>query len=139
LFEKALEKRKGWASGLNPDGLGRQLWRGSFLACLVEKPYITVYHLLMFGGVLPAILFIQCSLVRLLSVGDNFTVRYQILAIWHVGSVHFVPLYSCLAAWLAIGTTEDVLWFALNWYYPKSLEDLVSGNIWWHTRWIHSD
>ena len=32
--------------------------------------------------------------------------------------------------------TEDFLWFALNWYYPESLQDLLAGDIWWHTQWV---
>jgi hypothetical protein len=55
---------------------------------------------------------------------------------WHAGSIWFVPLLSSIAAWLAICTVEDFLWFALNWYYPTSLHDLLSGKIWWHTRWV---
>jgi len=31
---------------------------------------------------------------------------------------------------------EDFLWFALNWFYPGSLKDLLSGNVWWHSRWV---
>jgi hypothetical protein len=45
-------------------------------------------------------------------------------------------VFSIIAAWLAICTMEDFLWFALNWYYPGSLNDLFAGKVWWHTQWI---
>ena len=37
--------------------------------------------------------------------------------------------------WLLLCVVEDFLWFALNWYYPGSLRELIAGRIWWHTRW----
>jgi hypothetical protein len=53
-----------------------------------------------------------------------------------VGGVGLIPLLFLTAAWFSILVVEDALWFLLNWYYPKSMEDLLSGNIWWHTRWL---
>jgi hypothetical protein len=137
LFEIGLERDEGWASGLSQNRLGRRLWQGSLFVHLLEKPYLTAYHFLMFGGVVPLILATQCALIRHVWVGRTFIVRNSgILMVWQVGSAMFSPLFASVAAWLAICTIEDFLWFALNWYYPKSLQDLLSGNIWWHTQWV---
>ncbi len=137
LFEISLEKNQGWASGLSRDGLGKRLLQGSSIARLLEKPYITVYHLLMFGVIVPLILAGQCWIIRAFWVSRTAGMRDAAwLAVWQVGAVSFVPLFSSIAAWLAISTTEDFLWFALNWHYPTSRQDLLSGNIWWHTRWV---
>jgi len=137
LFEISLEKDQGWASGLSREGLGKQLWQGSAFARLLEKPYITVYHLLVFGVIVPLILAGQCWIVRAFWVNRTADMRDAgLLTVWQVGSVNFVPLFSSIAAWLAISTIEDFLWFALNWHYLTSMQDLFSGNIWWHTRWI---
>src|ERR1700726_3250961 len=129
LFEIVLERDEGWASGLSQNRLGRRLWQGSLFVHLLEKPYLTAYHLLMFDVVVPLILTAQCALIRLLWVSRTSIVRNSgILMIWQVGSADFSPLFACIAAWLAICTIEDFLWFALNWYYPESLRDLLSGN-----------
>jgi hypothetical protein len=137
LFEIVLEKDHGWASGLAQSGLARPLWQGSSLARLLEKPYVTVYHLLLFGAVVPLILAGQCWIIRALWITRAAGVRDAgILTVWRMGSVRFVPLLSGIAAWLAIFALEDFLWFALNWHYPSSMYDLLSGRIWWHTRWI---
>jgi hypothetical protein len=137
LFEISLEKDQGWASGLSREGLGKPLLQGSPLARLFEKPYITVYHLLMFGVIVPLILAGQCWIIRACWVSRTGAIRdLGLLTVWQVGPVNFVPLLSSIAAWLAISTTEDFLWFALNWHYPTSRQDLLAGNIWWHTRWI---
>ncbi len=137
VFEIFFEKDNGWASGLSQHGLGKRLWQGTTFVRLFEKPYITVYHLTMFGAIVPLILVGQYWIVRVFLVSHAFAMHdIGILTIWQVGSVRFMPLFSIIAAWLAISTIEDFMWFALNWYYPTSLQDLFSGRIWWHTRWI---
>lgn len=137
LFEIVLEKDQGWASGLSASGLGRKLWQGSIFVRCLEKPYLTIYHLLMFGLVLPLILAAQCWVLYLLWSNQGVTIFHRsILTIWRVGHVVFAPYLFCIAAWLAICLIEDFLWFAFNWHYPASLHDLLSGNIWWHTRWV---
>jgi hypothetical protein len=137
LFEVVLEKNQGWASGFERRWMGRQLFHHGILLALIEKPYITVYHLLMFGGIVPLILAAECLLIRFFWVSHIFAIRGSVLlTVWQVGSVRFLPWFSGIAAWLAICVIEDFLWFVFNWYYPASLHDLLSGNIWWHTRWV---
>lgn len=137
LFEINLEKDHGWASGLAQSGLGRRLWKDSVLARMIEKPYVTVYHLVLFGVIVPLILIGQYSIFRDLWITSRSEViDGGVLTAWQVGSLHFTPLLSGIAAWFAITTVEDFLWFALNWHYPSSLADLLAGRIWWHTRWV---
>jgi hypothetical protein len=137
LFEIVLERGQGWASGLSQRGLGKRLWEGSLFVRLLEKPYITVYHLLIFGLVVPLILLIECWVIRLWWARSPLPARgVPVLSVWAVGSVRFSPLLSAAAAWLAVSTLEDFLWFAFNWHYPGGLRRLLSGEVWWHTRWV---
>jgi hypothetical protein len=114
MVEIILEKKQGWASGLSQNGIGKRLFRGKLFVRLIEKPYITVYHLLMVGGVIPLTLGIECSIIRRLWVDRSFMVCHSaLLTVWQAGSVRFLPLFSCIAAWLTICATEDFLWFGL--------------------------
>jgi hypothetical protein len=137
LFEIILERENGWASGLKRFGLGRPLWRGSLFANFIEKQYLTPYHLLMFGVVIPGIFLGQLyTLHRVLNDVTFTSTHSAVFSTCHVGPVAFVPLLAILAAWLALAALEDFLWFAWNWYYPRSLQDLIQGQIWWHTQWV---
>jgi hypothetical protein len=137
IFEINLEKDKGWATGLNPRGWGRKLFENGAFARFCEKPYLTVYHLIMFGLIVPAILISECLIVRLLGIGYAVHGRGA-GAGWtiQIGEVRVVPILFLCAAWIALISVEDFLWFALNWYYPRSMKDLLSGKIWWHTHWV---
>lgn len=126
VFEIVLERDRGWASALDERGWGRKLLAGNPLVRLIaDKPYVTSYHLLVFGTILPIVLWTQYQIGVSLGFGAA------------LGSGHAIAdsmfLFSAL---LAICVFEDFLWFALNWYYPRSLSDLLTGNIWWHTEWI---
>jgi hypothetical protein len=140
IFEILIEKQNGWASAANPKGWGRKLFGGSILSEVCEKPYLTVYHLFVFAVVLPMVLWGELWLVASLGIGHPVFSRLFAAAranlVMHVGGVALIPLLFLTAAWFSILVVEDALWFLLNWYYPKSMEDLLSGNIWWHTRWL---
>ncbi|HEX4007046.1 MAG TPA: hypothetical protein VHX60_12800 [Acidobacteriaceae bacterium] len=122
VVEIVLERGQGWATALGNDGLGIRLLAGSPLASWIDKPYITAYHLLVFGAVLPTVLLAQSRVAALTGLGVPAT---------PMGNFLFY-----FSAFLAICIVEDFLWFALNWYYPTSLTDLFDGKIWWHTGWV---
>lgn len=125
LVEIVIEKDRGWASSLNEVGWGRKLLAGSPVVRWIDKPYVTSYHLLVFGALLPIALWTQFRIGVLVGFFSSP------LASHPIGAVLF--LFSEL---LAICVLEDFLWFALNWHYPRSLTDLFAGDIWWHTHWI---
>jgi|ERR1700730_3907795 hypothetical protein len=137
IFEINLEKDKGWASGLDPRGWGRKLFVDGAFARFCEKPYLTVYHLVMFGVVVPAILITEYLTIRLLGIGHEVH-GGGVGTSWaiQIGEARVVPILFLTAVWIALISVEDFLWFALNWYYPRSLKDLLSGKIWWHTHWV---
>jgi hypothetical protein len=124
VIEIVLERGQGWASTFNERGLGKKLLAGTPLVRWIDKPYITAYHLLVFGALLPCVLLTQYRIVLLARFGS-------------ASGVHAIPGFLFFfSAFLAICIFEDFLWFALNWHYPSSLTDLLRGNIWWHTDWI---
>jgi len=128
LFEIFFEKENGWASAANPRGAGRKLFHGSLLSEICEKPHLTAYHLFVFALVLPSILTGELWLVEAAGTGHHLVMK--------IGGVAFVPILFLIAAWFCIFVVEDLLWFLLNWHYPHSVQDLLSGKIWWHTRWL---
>jgi hypothetical protein len=106
IFEVAIEKNHGWATGFGKFW-GKRYFEGGLVAKVCEKKYITRYHLTMFCLVLPCILY-----------GEY---------LW----VNTAPLIL-MASWIEIGVVEDFLWFVINWHFPGSLRKLLSGDIWWH-------
>jgi len=141
IFEIVLERHNGWGSGLNPSGWGRKLFGESIISQICEKPYFTVYHLFTFLFIVPVLLVGELLLVNSLEIGHP-VYSYLFLGskphfVMQVGEVRLIPLLFLTAGWLSILVVEDVLWFALNWHYPKSWAELLSGNIWWHTRWLN--
>ena len=126
VFEIVLERDRGWASALHERGWGRKLLAGNPLVrWIADKPYVTSYHLLVFGTVLPIVLLTQYQIGVALGFGAALSSGHAI-----------ADLMFLFSAFLAICVFEDFLWFALNWYYPRSLADLLAGKIWWHTEWI---
>jgi hypothetical protein len=140
IFEILIEKQNGWASASSPSGWGRKVFRDSIVSRICEKPYLTVYHLFVFVLVLPTILFGELLLAESQGIGHPVYSRLFAASgpywVMRVGEVTLIPLLFLTAAWFLILAVEDILWFVFNWYYPKSMEDLLSGNIWWHTRWL---
>ena len=140
LFEILLEKESGWASACNPKGAGRKLFGGSIVSKICEKPYLTAYHLFVFLLILPLILGGEFLLVKAVGIGhpvlNSLFVRPADYLVMQISGVPFIPLLFLTAAWFCILVVEDLLWFLLNWHYPKSMEDLLAGRIWWHTRWL---
>jgi hypothetical protein len=140
IVEILLEREKGWASGLNPNGWGKKLLNGGIIARLCEKPYITTYHVFVFMVVMPAFFLAEYSLLRLgivsrvISSMPDPSKSYFLMTI---GNTKLNPLWFLIAVWFSFLAVEDFFWFTFNWYYPRSLEDLLTGNIWWHTRWVN--
>lgn len=125
VIEIVIEKDQGWASTLDERGLGKKLLAGNPVIRWIDKPYVTAYHVLVFGALLPGVLWTQFR-IGVVAGFDLASGTYQSIA-------DFLFFFS---AFLAICVFEDFLWFALNWYYPSSLTDLLAGDIWWHTDWV---
>jgi hypothetical protein len=125
VIEIVIEKDRGWAAAFNERGWGRKLLAGTPLLRWIDKPYVTSYHLLVFGALVPMVLWAQYRIA--LFAGFASGSRTGHLA---------ADLLLLFSAFLAICVFEDFLWFAFNWYYPGSLKDLFAGDIWWHTSWI---
>jgi hypothetical protein len=140
IFEILFEKENGWASATNPRRAGRELFRGSIIAAVCEKPYLTAYHLFVFLLIIPLILGGELLLLEAVGMGhpalSHWFVHPGDYLVMQVGGVTFIPFLFLAAAWFCILVVEDLLWFLLNWHYPKSMEDLLAGKIWWHTRWL---
>lgn len=125
LVEIVIEKDQGWASALNQRGWGRKLLTGTPVVRWIDKPYVTSYHLLVFGTILPVVLWTQDRTGVLTAFGSASRTTHPV-----ANALLFVSIF------LAVCVLEDFLWFALNWHYPGSLDDLLAGKVWWHTRWI---
>jgi hypothetical protein len=128
IFEIWLEKYKsGWGGEFYHPFWGKKIRIGLLLR-IAEKIYVTPYHLIMFGVVIPGIF-----------TAEYFSLRY--LA-WHGGwilsftDISIVPAIFLPAVWLGVTVVEDFLWFALNWRYPDALLRLCRGEMAWHTRWV---
>lgn len=124
LIEIVIEKDRGWASAFNERGWGKKLLAGTTVMRWIDKPYVTSYHLLMFGALVPMALGTQYRIGALAGFGSRGS------------GAPGADLLFLFSAFLAICVVEDFLWFALNWYYPSSLSDLFAGEIWWHTEWV---
>jgi hypothetical protein len=136
VFEILIERENGWASAANPNGWGRRLFSGSIISRICEKHYLTVYHVVMFALVVPCILVGELLLLPSAAAGHHLFPAPKSYLVMLIGPVRVMPILFLGAAWFLILAVEDVLWFVLNWYYPSSMDDLLSGKIWWHTRWV---
>ena len=125
LIEIVIEKDRGWASALSERGWGKKLLAGTPVVRWIDKPYVTAYHLLVFGALLPIVLWTQFRIGLLVGFDSAPHSSHPI-----------ADVLFLFSAFLAICVFEDFLWFALNWYYPSGLTDLFAGDIWWHTGWI---
>jgi hypothetical protein len=140
IFEILIEHQYGWGGRLNPSGWGRKLFAETIVSEVCEKSYLTVYHVFTFAVVLPSLLFVQ--LLAAVHTGMLHPAYGSLFGAFHggllmeIGDVPFLPFLFLASIWFAILVVEDALWFALNWYYPRSWQDLLQGKIWWHTRWV---
>ena len=102
IFEIWMEKDRGWGTGLGPFW-GKKFFKKSFISKASEKYYFTLYHIVMFGLIVPLIL-----------LGEYLWI------------FRTSPLFY-LASWVEIAVVEDFLWFVFNWYFPGSLRKLLAG------------
>lgn len=128
LLEIWLEKYKtGWNGEFRNQFWGHKIYN-KFICVIFQKTYVSVYHVIMFAGVIPAIYLVEYLLLR-----ERATEHGWIITVW---SVRFIPALYFPALWLGVATLEDFLWFALNWRFPHALRRLTSGEMTWHTKWI---
>jgi len=99
---------------------------------ITEKSYVTPYHLMMFGAIIPAVTILNFLLFWHLS-GHSWLVM-------DVGGAKIVPIIFLPTVWLGNMVTEDFLWFAIQsvtgWREPKALERLLAGDFVWHTEFV---
>jgi hypothetical protein len=140
VFEVVLEKKNGWGSGLNSLVWGRRMFEGTMISRICEKPYFTVYHVFMFLLVVPTALTAEYAATRLLGIcqaaHSAFFGASSACVVTTAGGQRVVPVLFAASTWLALIAVEDFLWFGLNWFYPGSMRALLSGEIWWHQRWV---
>ena len=93
----------------------------------MEKKYIAVYHVVMFGLILPAIYIGEYALLCHNTHHYDWTVEF-----WDV--VLVAPVYL-IAVWMGVAVLEDFLYFLLNWHFPNALDRFWRGEMTCHTRY----
>ncbi len=94
----------------------------------MEKAYISVYHLVMFGGVLPTIYIVEYFLFAHLARHHGWILSFE--------GITVVPVIYLLAVWMGANVLEDFLYFFLNWHFPNALRRFFKGEMNWHTKYI---
>ena len=116
--------------------MGRNKLSRFIIGWVLEKTYITPYHIVMFGGIIPLVTIIN-YLVLWLTSGQVPTL-YGWLFMTVAGTKIFAPLFV-VAVWIGNLVLEDFLWFALQsltgWREPHALSKLLHGEFAWHTKW----
>lgn len=132
FFEIWLENFKsGWDGEFTDPFWGRKIrWR--WMNTLFEKAYVTPYHLVMFGAVIPGITFLEYWIFHILSGGSWLIMSFR-------GITIVAPIYI-VAVWIGNAVVEDFFWFAFNsWFkfrFPDALDKLFRGEFKWHTKWV---
>ncbi len=138
LFEIWLERYKsGWGGEFYSPFWGYKIEfsflskiKLGFLLKILEKTYVTPYHLLMFGLVLPGIFTAEFLWLKHLAGG----VSSWVLPVGFWG-ISIVPVIYFVALWIGVATLEDFLWSALNWHYENAMSRFFSGDLAWHAKW----
>lgn len=129
IFEIWLEKLKtGWGGEFRSPFWGKKIYFG-FLLKIAEKTYVTTYHLVMFGLVLPSLLAIEFFILWHLSK-DGFWIL-------NVDGIRFVPVIFLPTVWLGNTVVEDFFYFVFNWRFPGALKKLFRGEMTWHTHYTN--
>jgi hypothetical protein len=133
LFEIWLENFKsGWDGEFIHPFWGKKIYWGWMLK-VFQKRYVTPYHLIMFGVIIPLITLTEYLMLHFLDGSRWIVVSF--------GKVTIIPPLFILALWLGNMVVEDFLWFALNtWFhfrFPDALHKLFKGEFKWHTQWVN--
>ncbi len=138
LFEIYLEKYKsGFGGEFTSPFWGRKL-KPSLLIKAFQKAYVTPYHLIMFGLILPTIYF-----------GEYVILEHGHLTqlVTTFNGMMLVPIIYLVAVVIGVMTLEDFLFFVFSgliipkWLPEKrfdgALQKLLRGEVAWHTEWVH--
>lgn len=114
--------------------------KGMFLRFLIgkvlEKTYITPYHVIMFVLLIPLVTIVNYGILWYLS--DQTWSIHALLVMPIAGTKIIAPIFI-LAIWLGNMILEDFLWFTLQtltgWRERQALPWLLAGNFPWHTKW----
>ncbi len=103
---------------------------------ITEKDYFCRYHVVLFGGIIPAITMI--NYVVLWCMSGNVWSIHGLLLMTIAGTKIFTPLFI-VAVWIGNLVLEDFLWFAIQsltgWREPHALRRLLHGDFAWHKKW----
>ncbi|MES2215747.1 MAG: hypothetical protein V4481_00435 [Patescibacteria group bacterium] len=128
LFEIYLERFKsGWNGEFYSPFWGRKFHIG-WINKVMEKTYVSMYHLVMWVGVMPGVLITEYFLLAHLNGGHGWIVSCY--------KIRLVPILYLPAIWMGVSVVEDFLWFALNWHFPGALQMLVRAEMVWHTDYV---
>ena len=129
IFEIWLERFKsGWGGEFYSPFWGKKLYF-SWVMKSMEKSYISVYHLVMFAGVLPGIYLAEYFLFVHWVGHHGWILSFEGFTV--------VPIIYFLAVWMGVAVGEDFLYFLLNWHFPDALRLFFKGELSWHTKWVN--
>jgi hypothetical protein len=116
---------------------GKNRFASFLIQRVLDKPYINVYHIIMFVGIIP--------LISVLNYGDLWYVSGHDWSLhgWLImeidGAKIFAPIFL-VAVWVGNMVVEDFLWFAIQtltgWREPMALRRLFQGDFAWHKNWV---
>ncbi len=127
IFEIWLERFKtGWGGEFKSRFWGRKIeirWLNKIFGFLA----ISVYHLVMFGLVLPAIYLSEYLVLAHLAGSHSWVISFN--------GYTLVPLIYFVGLWIGVSVMEDFLYFLLNWHFPNALRRLFRGEATWLAYW----
>lgn len=136
IFEIWLERFKHgpWGEGEFQHRFWGHKIDNKILCTILQKKYVTPYHLVVFIAVLGALFGLEWHYFATQSISNGWIIS-AVLPIF--GAVKIIPLIFFPALWLGVATVEDLFWFALNWRVPNSLMKLIRKEFGWHTAYYH--
>ncbi len=130
-FEVWLEKFKsGWDGEFVDPFWGKKV-NIRLIDKVFEKTYVTPYHIIMFGVIMPGITVLEWLGLHWLTGQGWIMLSF--------GGITIIPPIFLSAVWIGNAVVEDFLWFAFNsWFgfrFPDALAKLFMGEFKWHTKW----
>ncbi len=129
VLEIYLERFKsGWNGEFYSPFCGKKLYF-KWIMKSMERAYISVYHLIMFGVILPTIYLVEYLILAHIAGYGGWVISFYGIAM--------VPILYLIAVGIGVATLEDLLWAMLNWHYPNTLKRFFNAELLWHTEWVN--
>jgi hypothetical protein len=96
-----------------------------------EKAYVTPYHLIMFGVIVPSITVIEYAALRYLAISGWIVLSFKYMTI-------VAPLFIA-AIWIGNMVLEDFLYMVFISFgnrFPYALDKFLHGEFEWHKKWF---